>query len=102
MPKKAKSSRQTIKHVGRSISGIIRRKSSLPHDVLQAQNVLDLWCEYEGYRRSGKYNMVTDAKEVIKLMEIDEKTYVLLQDHYGEIKNVIIRLTAIGEKVYGD
>ena len=103
MPMKAKSSRRTTKTKGTSISGIFKKKTrpSLPAEIMRAQNVLDMWCQYEGYRRSGKYNMITDGVEVAKLMDVDLRTYSLLQDRYGELKNIAIRLTAIGDLIYG-
>lgn len=103
MPKKAKSSRRTIKPKGSNISGIFKKKTrpSLPAEIMRAQNVLDMWCQYEGYRRSGKFNMITEGAEVAKLMDVDLRTYTLLQDRYGELKNIALRLTLIGDLIYG-
>jgi len=106
MPVKAKSSRRTTKKaktVGTNISGVFKKKTrpSLPAEIMRAQNVLDMWCQYEGYRRSGKFNMITDGAEVAKLMDVDLRTYTLLQDRYGELKNIALRLTLIGDLIYG-
>lgn len=46
----------------------------------------EVFMEYELMRRSGEYNMITDARFVMDILGIDEKMYFRIIRNYRELK----------------
>lgn len=46
----------------------------------------DLFIDYENIRKSGEYNMITDAYHVMNILGIDKETYFNIINNYSELK----------------
>lgn len=46
----------------------------------------DKFERYVAVQYSGLFNMITQANEVIDLIEVSEKDYIYIQNHYMELK----------------
>lgn len=50
-----------------------------------------LFLAYEHIRQSGKYNMVTQAKDVADLLATDLDTYIYIQKNYVNYKKLYLK-----------
>ena len=54
-----------------------------------SQLTTDDFRAYEKVRRSGAYNMITQAKEAMQIAGLDNRTYAGVQQHYCALQEKI-------------
>lgn len=55
---------------------------------MNLEDMKDIFLKYEKIRKSGKYNMITDASIIINKMNIDLKTYTTILENYSELNRM--------------
>ena len=52
---------------------------------MEKTNIKDVFLRYEDARQSGNYNMITDARQVMLMYNIDKEDYFYIIKNYSEL-----------------
>ena len=52
---------------------------------MEKTNIKDTFLRYENARQSGNYNMITDARQVMLMYNIDKEDYFYIIKNYSEL-----------------